>query len=95
MLAEAVKAYRAALQVYTREALPQDWAMTQNNLAATLSDQASASKGAKKVELLKEAIACYEAALRVWTKESFPGYHQDAQRGLALAQAALAEAEGK
>jgi tetratricopeptide (TPR) repeat protein len=28
----AINAYRSALEVYTREQLPQDWAMTQNNL---------------------------------------------------------------
>ena len=32
LLAQAVTAYRSALEVYTREQLPQDWAMTQNNL---------------------------------------------------------------
>ncbi len=33
LLGEVVAAYRAALEVYTRKELPQDWAMTQNNLA--------------------------------------------------------------
>ena len=31
-LSEAVEAYRQALTVRTRDDLPQDWAMTQNNL---------------------------------------------------------------
>jgi hypothetical protein len=31
-LRAAVTAYQDALQVYTKESLPQDWAMTQNNL---------------------------------------------------------------
>ncbi len=31
-LEEAVAAYRAALQEYTRDRVPLDWAMTQNNL---------------------------------------------------------------
>jgi hypothetical protein len=35
LLGQAVEAYLAALQVYTREALPQQWAGTQNNLART------------------------------------------------------------
>ena len=32
LLAKAVSAYRAALEVYTRADHPVDWAMTQNNL---------------------------------------------------------------
>jgi tetratricopeptide (TPR) repeat protein len=46
-LNEAAAAYRAALEVYTRAQLPQDWAMTQNNLAFTymlLKDWPSASE---------------------------------------------------
>ena len=35
-LTEAVAAYRAALQEYTRERVPLDWAMTQNNLGTAL-----------------------------------------------------------
>src|SRR6266481_2608326 len=33
--------YRSALEVRTREQLPQDWAMTQNNLGNALSGQAA------------------------------------------------------
>ena len=36
LLAEAVTAYRAALEVHTREAMPVDWATTQNNLGNAL-----------------------------------------------------------
>ena len=36
-LEQSVAAYRAALEVYTREQLPQDWAVTQNNLGSVLS----------------------------------------------------------
>ena len=34
--AEAVAAFRAALEVRTREAMPADWATTQNNLGTAL-----------------------------------------------------------
>ena len=37
-LLEAVAAYRAALQEHTRERVPLDWAMTQNNLGNALCD---------------------------------------------------------
>jgi tetratricopeptide (TPR) repeat protein len=36
---ESVKGYHEILLIYTRETLPQQWAMTQNNLGAALSDQ--------------------------------------------------------
>jgi hypothetical protein len=36
-LEEAVTAYREALQERTREQVPLDWAMTQNNLGNALS----------------------------------------------------------
>lgn len=36
-LEEAVAAYRAALEVHTREAMPTDWAQTQHNLGAALA----------------------------------------------------------
>src|SRR5271157_3298345 len=36
LLNQAVEACRSALQVYTGQQLPQDWAMTQNNLGITL-----------------------------------------------------------
>jgi len=38
LLDQAVAAYHQALTVYTRERFPQDWAMTQNNLANALRD---------------------------------------------------------
>ena len=37
-LAEAVAAYRAALEEWTRERAPLDWAMTQNNHGNALSE---------------------------------------------------------
>ena len=40
-LEEAVAAYRAALEEWTRERVPLDWAMTQNNLGTALRDWAS------------------------------------------------------
>ena len=48
LLAQAVSAYRSALEVRTREQLPQDWAMTQNNLGIALWDQALGPRGQKE-----------------------------------------------
>ena len=41
-LEEAVAAYREALKESTRERVPLDWAMTQNNLGIALRGSASA-----------------------------------------------------
>jgi len=41
LLSQAVAAFRNALEVFTREQLPQGWAATQHNLAAALQDQAA------------------------------------------------------
>ena len=44
-LEEAVAAYRAALEEWTRERVPLDWAETQNNLGAALARSASGRAG--------------------------------------------------
>jgi len=38
LLAQAVDAYRSALQVYTKEAFPQAWSMTEDNLGNILNE---------------------------------------------------------
>ena len=44
-LEEAVAAYRAALEEWTRERVPSDWAMTQNNLGEALTSLAERETG--------------------------------------------------
>ena len=44
-LEEAVAAYRAALEEWTRERVPLDWAKTQNNLGNALRGSASGRAG--------------------------------------------------
>ena len=38
LLAQAVEAYRSALQVYTKEEFPQAWSMTEDNLGNILNE---------------------------------------------------------
>ncbi|MBK4732539.1 CHAT domain-containing protein [Oxynema sp. CENA135] len=64
----AIACYRAALHVYTRDAFPQQWATTQNNLGTAYSDRIRGERG----ENLEEAIACFRAALQVCTRDAFP-----------------------
>ena len=67
----AIKAYEAALTVRTREAFPQDWAQTQNNLAIAYRDRIKGSKA----DNLEAAIKAYKAALTIFTREAFPRDH--------------------
>lgn len=78
----------AALMVYTKESLPQQWAATQNNLGNVLRDQGIRTSGEAGTQLLAQAVAAYRAALEIRTSEHLP---QDwAQTHNNLAKAALA-----
>jgi hypothetical protein len=70
-LQRAIAAYESALTVRTREALPEDWARTQNNLAIAYGD---CMRG-DHADNLEKAIAAYEAALTVFTREALPRDH--------------------
>ena len=67
-----MEAYRAALEVRTRASLPQDWAMTQNNLGNALQEQGTRSPGEAGRALLAQAVEAYRAALEVYTRASLP-----------------------
>ncbi|MEB3831495.1 hypothetical protein, partial [Phormidium sp. CCY1219] len=62
-LERAIAASEAALEVYTRTAYPEQWAMTQNILASAYRNRIRGERG----ENLERAIAAYEAALEVRT----------------------------
>ncbi|MBF9044794.1 tetratricopeptide repeat protein [Rhodobacterales bacterium HKCCE4037] len=66
-LRQAIDAYRAALEVRTREASELDWAMTQNNLGIALRNLGTRTGDP---ETLREAIEAYRAALEVRTREA-------------------------
>ncbi|MGB3509942.1 MAG: CHAT domain-containing protein, partial [Microcoleaceae cyanobacterium] len=69
----------AALRVYTESAYPQDWAMTQNNLANAYY---SRIKG-ETADNIETAIACSEAALRVAKPDTLPADCLQTARNLA------------
>ncbi len=64
----AITGYETALTVYTREAFPQDWAMTQNNVGLAYGDRILG----ERADNIESAIAAYESALEVRTREAFP-----------------------
>ena len=91
LLQQAVDAYRNALQVYTREQLPQDWASTQNNLGIPLVDLAGCSEGAQAAQYLQQAVDAYRNALQVYTREKLPQGWAQIQNNLGIALGELAE----
>jgi tetratricopeptide (TPR) repeat protein len=88
---EAVKAYRAALEVMTRERVPLDWAKTQNNLAFALWRLGERESGTAR---LNEAIAAYRAALEERTRDRVPLDSAQTQMNLGDALQTLSERVG-
>ena len=80
-LERAIASYTAALTVYTRDAFPEYWATTQNNLAIAYCDRIRG----EKAENIEMAIASYTAALTVYTRDAFPEYWAMTQNNLAAA----------
>ena len=80
-LEQAVAHFEAALGVFTREALPQDWANTQINLAIAYWYRIRGDRA----DNLEKSIAAYEAALAVFTREALPQDWANTQNNLAIA----------
>ncbi|NEP44777.1 MAG: tetratricopeptide repeat protein, partial [Okeania sp. SIO2H7] len=77
----AIACYQAALEVYTRQAFPEQWATTQNNLGNAYKNRIKGERG----DNIEEAIACYQAALEVYTRQAFPEQWAMTQNNLAVA----------
>ena len=76
----AITGYEIALTVRTREALPVNWAMTQNNLALAYRERIKGDTA----ENIENAIAAYNAALTVYTREALPAKWAATQNSLAI-----------
>lgn len=85
---EAVIAFRAALEERTRERVPLDWAVTQNNLGAALSELGERESGTERLE---EAVTAYRAALGERTRERVPLDWAKSQESLDRVVALLAK----
>src|SRR5208283_4908972 len=68
-VSETVAAYRAALEEMTRERVPLQWAMTQNNLGNARAMLGQRESG---TAWLEEAVAAFHAALKERTRERVP-----------------------
>jgi tetratricopeptide (TPR) repeat protein len=89
-LEQAVAAYRAVLAEYTRDRVPLQWAMTQNNLGNALATLGERESGTARLE---RAVAAYRAALEEWTRDRVPLQWAMTQNNLGNALAMLGERE--
>jgi tetratricopeptide (TPR) repeat protein len=83
LLRQATAAFRAALEVFTREAAPSEWAQCQYDLGSALYGQALLAEGTART-LREEAVAAYRAALEVHTWEHTHTDRATNQRFLGL-----------
>ncbi|MCA3551112.1 MAG: hypothetical protein IOC76_00365, partial [Rhodobacter sp.] len=86
LLGQAVDAYRAALEVYTRADHPVHWATATQNLASALQEQGIRTGGAAGAALLGQAVEAYRAALEVRTRADHPVHWAMTVQNLAGAQ---------
>ncbi|WGJ13471.1 tetratricopeptide repeat protein [Methylocapsa sp. D3K7] len=89
-LNKAVDAYREALKEYTRERVPLDWAMIQNNLGNALTRLGERESG---TETLNKAVDAYREALKEYTRERVPLDWAMIQNNLGNALSRLGERE--
>ncbi|EKD08259.1 tetratricopeptide domain protein [Arthrospira platensis C1] len=77
----AIVAYQAALEVFTRTAFPECWAMTQVNLGNAYNNRIRG----ERADNIESVIRCYQAALEVITRTAFPKDWALTQMGLGNA----------
>jgi TPR repeat protein len=67
--------------VYTRQAYPEDWAMTQHNLGNAYLERIRG----ERAENLEQAIFHYQQALEVYTRQAYPQQWATTQNNLGNA----------
>ncbi|MGA3011085.1 MAG: tetratricopeptide repeat-containing protein [Terracidiphilus sp.] len=89
-LERAAAAYRDALNEFTQERVPLEWARTQSNLGVALFIIGERGSG---TERLKAATVAYREALKEWTRERVPLLWATTQNNLGTALVCLGERE--
>jgi tetratricopeptide (TPR) repeat protein len=89
-LEQAVGTYKAALEERTRDRVPLQWAMTQNNLGTALRSLGERESGTARLE---QAVAAYKAALEERTRDRVPLDWAMTQNNLGIALQRLGERE--
>ena len=77
----SITAYQLILKVFTREAFPEEWAVTQNNLGIAYVGRIRG----ERAENLEQALFSYELALQVRTHAAFPEQWAMTQNNLGVA----------
>lgn len=90
LLARAVAAFDAALEVRTRADMPADWAHTQFNIALAQEARGDLSEGAAQAAHWCSAETAVLLALEVYDPEAMAFYHEMATEALARIRAKLA-----
>jgi tetratricopeptide (TPR) repeat protein len=93
-LQAALEAYDEALRIYTPEAAPLDYAMTQNNRGIVLRDLAGQG-GEDRAGRLQETLEAYDEALRFRTPETAPLGHANTQYNVSLLLVDIASLPGE
>lgn len=86
----AVTGYRAALQIFTLERHPEQWAHAMNDLGVALVALAERETGSKRLE---EAVSVYRGALEERTRGRAPLAWAMTQNNLGVALATIGERE--
>ncbi|MCX7302621.1 MAG: tetratricopeptide repeat protein, partial [Rhodobacterales bacterium] len=89
-LEQAVAAYRAALEQWTRDRVPLDWAGTQMNLGTALQSLGERESGTARLE---QAVAAHRAALEERTRDRVPLDWAGTQMNLGNALQTLGQRE--
>jgi hypothetical protein len=82
---EPIDCFYYALEIYTRDKLPEYWAMLQHNLGLAYFDRI---KG-ERWDNLQKSIECYHKSLEVFTKDKFQKRWQINQEDLSQSQETL------
>jgi CHAT domain-containing protein len=77
----SIKGYHTVLEVLTRDAFPEKWAMTQNNLGLAYSNRIRG----ERADNLELAIAALNLSLQVYTRDAFPYEWANSQNNLGNA----------
>jgi tetratricopeptide (TPR) repeat protein len=88
-LRQSIACCKQALQVYTREPFPAEWASTHDILGNAYSTPPLGDRAAN----LRKAIDCYRDALQVNTFEAFPAEWANTQNNLGIAYSKLWEGD--
>ncbi len=82
-LDQAIHHYHQALEVFTRQAYPKEWASAQNDLGEAYRYRSLVGERAKNLE---QAIFHYEQALEIFSRQAYPEQWAASQNNLGICQ---------